>query len=62
MGCLKGHFQWLWCPWTGCHPCKATQWSHWSTTANACTGEEGLDGVGVSDRGAGGFAGPAQGS
>ena len=32
------------------------------TTANACTGEEGLDGVGVSDREAGGFAGPAQGS
>ena len=31
-------------------------------TANACTGKEGLDGVGVSNRGAGGFAGPAQGS
>ena len=31
-------------------------------TANVCTGEEGLDGVGVSDRGAGSFAGPAQGS
>ena len=31
-------------------------------TANACTGEEGLDGVGVFDRGPGGFAGPAQGS
>ena len=31
-------------------------------TANACTGEDGLDGVGVSNRGAGGFAGPAQGS
>ena len=31
-------------------------------TANACTGEEGLDGVGVSNRGAGGFAGPAWGS
>ena len=32
------------------------------TTANACTGEEGLDGVGVFDRGIGGFAGPAWGS
>ena len=31
-------------------------------TANACTGKEGLDGVGVSNREAGGFAGPAQGS
>ena len=31
-------------------------------TANACTGEEGLDGVGVSNRGAGGFAGQAWGS
>ena len=28
-------------------------------TANACTGKEGLDGVGVSNREAGGFAGPA---
>ena len=31
-------------------------------TANACTGKEGLDGVGVSDRGAGGFAGLAWGA
>ena len=31
-------------------------------TANACTGEEGLDRVGVFDGGTGGFAGPAQGS
>ena len=31
-------------------------------TANACTGKEGLDGVGVSNRGAGGFVGPACGS
>ena len=31
-------------------------------TANSCTGEEGLDGVGISNRGAGGFAGPAWGS
>ena len=31
-------------------------------TANACTGREGLDRVGVSNRGAGGFAGPAWGS
>ena len=31
-------------------------------TANACIGKEGLDGVGVFDRGTGCFAGPAQGS
>ena len=31
-------------------------------TANACTCEEGLNGVGVSNRGAGGFAGPAWGA
>ena len=30
-------------------------------TANACTGEKGLDGVGVFNRGTGGFAGPARG-
>ena len=30
-------------------------------TTNACTGKESLDGVGVSDRGAGGFVGPAWG-
>ena len=31
-------------------------------TANACTGEEGLDGVEVFNRGTGGFAGPTRGS
>ena len=31
-------------------------------TANACTGEEGLNGVGVFNRGTGSFAGPASGS
>ena len=31
-------------------------------TANACTGKEGLDGVGVFDREAGGFTGIVQGS
>ena len=32
------------------------------TTANACTVKEGLDEVGVSNRGVGGFVGPAWGS
>ena len=43
-------------------PVKPCGWVNGHTTANACTGEEGLDGVGVFNREAGAFTGTVQGS